>query len=598
MLEDTKDPPIFISFAKEDRKFVDDLAAQLRQFFKVWCYTEDMEPGTEVPKTLLQKIKAASAVIVVISEHSGQSNWVMKECKFAKDFRKRIIPLKLDNDLNQLTEFLGQIAYIDAQNGREYKTDLLRALMGFMNELQKTLTARRRISFALKSGVFIIAVLSLVWMRISWDRPLRNFFSLEAIQMLVSNQPPAVPLPIKQTIKYYGDSGKDQLGRKFDVELSKRFKIDTGIEVVVEDPKRNEQPFGYKDYEARLNTLKQAFEAKDENYDVVMIDVVWVGELADHLVDLKDYIDKEVIKTHKKDIIDNNTIDGRLLAMPWFIDFGLLYYRTDLMPDSKQKAPKTWEDLEKRALEIQKKERESNSEFIGFAWQGAQYEGLSVNALEWIGSQGGLDKFGQINNKKVAIKALDRVRGWVQKGESQISEGLNDITEDKSLEKFINGNAAFLRMWPSAYAKIKQADKLIQFNVAPLPTIDGQKSVSIVGGWQLAIPKYSRNQQAAAQFIRYLVSPEVQAWRALEGAYVPTIYDIIENKDNKYPWVKEAMPFLNLLDNDGPDDPKKVFRPSSRLGQDYSKASKCFYTMVYNAIQSAGPKDIVESEFF
>ena len=57
-----------------------------------------------------------------------------------------------------------------------------------------------------------------------------------------------------------------------------------------------------------------------------MIDVVWPGAFAPYLVDLKPKLGKQA-KLHAQGIISNDTVDGHLVAMPWFGDFGILYYR-------------------------------------------------------------------------------------------------------------------------------------------------------------------------------------------------------------------------------------------------------------------------------
>ena len=175
-------------------------------------------------------------------------------------------------------------------------------------------------------------------------------------------------------------------------------------------------------------------------------------------------------------------------------------------------------------MEIQRNQRSKDRiNFIGFAWQGEGYEGLICNALEWIASGGGYRMVGPndnyyIRDRKSVVDALERARVWFKgsQGSDAISSEVHTLTEEESLKKFSNGGAAFLRMWSSAYAKLKQSN--VSFDVAPLPAY-----VSMVGGWQLAVPKYSRYPHAAAEFIRYLTSPEVQKWRALQGTYLPTI---------------------------------------------------------------------------
>ena len=62
----------------------------------------------------------------------------------------------------------------------------------------------------------------------------------------------------------------------------------------------------------------------------MMIDVVWPGAFAPYLVDLKPKLGKQA-KLHSKGIVQDFTIGGKLVAMPWFGDFGILYYRTDLL---------------------------------------------------------------------------------------------------------------------------------------------------------------------------------------------------------------------------------------------------------------------------
>ena len=104
--------------------------------------------------------------------------------------------------------------------------------------------------------------------------------------------------------------------------------------------------------------------------------------------------------------------------MPWFGDFGILYYRTDLLKKYGYKSPPTtWTQLFTMAKKIQDGEQATNPNFAGFVFQGNAYEGLTCDALEWIASAGGghfIDGGkATINNPKAAailnlFRAADR----------------------------------------------------------------------------------------------------------------------------------------------------------------------------------------------
>ena len=136
--------------------------------------------------------------------------------------------------------------------------------------------------------------------------------------------------------------------------------------------------------------------------------------------------------------------------MPWFGDYGILYYRTDLLKKyGYSSPPKTWTTLFQMAKKIQDGERGSNPNFSGFVFQGNAYEGLTCNALEWIASAGG----GQIiDNGKVTIdnaKAAAVLEHYRRPNrQDRRRSGVTTYQEDETQHAFVNGDAAFMRNWP------------------------------------------------------------------------------------------------------------------------------------------------------
>jgi trehalose/maltose transport system substrate-binding protein len=69
--------------------------------------------------------------------------------------------------------------------------------------------------------------------------------------------------------------------------------------------------------EDRLGVYLQLFEAQSPEGDVFQIDVIWPGDLAEHFVDLNQYGAADVAAEHFPAIIKNNTVDGKLIGIPW-----------------------------------------------------------------------------------------------------------------------------------------------------------------------------------------------------------------------------------------------------------------------------------------
>ncbi len=191
------------------------------------------------------------------------------------------------------------------------------------------------------------------------------------------------------------------------------------------------------------------------------------------------------------------------------------------------------------AKKIQAGEQASNPNFYGFVWQGNAYEGLTCDALEWIASSGGGNIIRNgvvtINNKKAA-GILDMVRGWVG---TIAPRGVTSYQEEDARNAFDNGNAAFMRNWPYAYAASKGTAVDGKFAVTVLPHENGAVSVGTVGGWQVAVSKYSKHQQASIEWVRYLTSPAVERYDAIFNSNVPTIPSVAKD-----PAVVKTNPYL------------------------------------------------------
>jgi trehalose/maltose transport system substrate-binding protein len=380
-----------------------------------------------------------------------------------------------------------------------------------------------------------------------------------------------------QQITFVGDNAVGS-SHKRDLLLVARFQRDTGIKIkLVPHPAASD---------AAYSQLARNFSSKSSSIDVMMLDVVWPGAFAPYLVNLKPALGKQA-KLHAAGIVQNDTVNGKLIAMPWFGDFGILYYRTDLLKKyGYGSPPKTWAQLGAMAKKIQAGERKDNPNFYGFVYQGNAYEGLTCDALEWLASSGGGTFISNgkvtINNSKAATM-LNLIRSWVG---NITPRGVTSYQEEDARNAFDAGNAAFMRNWPYAYSASKGTPVDGKFSVTVLPHGAGAKSVGTVGGWQLGVSKYSKHVGAATALVGYLTSPAVEKFDAIYNSNVPTIPTVASDKA-----VVKANPYLkpeiaNVI---------RVTRPSRDLKTKYNQGSQIIYQGINQIENGTDAKSVLPS---
>lgn len=330
----------------------------------------------------------------------------------------------------------------------------------------------------------------------------------------------------------------------------------------------------------RLQQYRSWFEEIPERVDVMPIDVTWTSALAEHAIDLRRYLKRSEVNAHFESIIENNTVGGKLVGIPWFVDLPLLYYRTDLLKKyDYQDPPSTWEELEAMAKRIQEGERLEDADFWGYVWQGQSYEGLACNALEWQKSNGGgellsADGRPAFNNPKTAA-AMERASSWV----SGISPpDVVTFDEERARAVWQRGQAAFMRNWSYAWA-LSKADLFLESRVRAtrMPSGEGG-SASTLGGWQLMVSRHSGHPREAAMVAAFLASEREQRLRSIDHSYAPSIKALYKDPD-----VLRGLPFFvsieRMLSN-------AVARPA-RTTEHYESVSKAYWQAVHDILNGA-----------
>lgn len=272
--------------------------------------------------------------------------------------------------------------------------------------------------------------------------------------------------------------------------------------------------------------VTQKLRNRDPQMDVFFMDVVWPAEFAAAGWALP--LDNFFPSAEQKQFLDApilaNRYGGHIYGVPVFVDAGMLYFRKDLLEKYGFAPPRTWPDLVQQAKKILARERDPY--LTGYSAQFKQYEGLICNMMEFILSNGAalwdernMRSTLQHADAKEAVRFVrDEIVGAIA------HRGVLAYQESESLALFTQGRAIFHRNWPYAWEvanDAKQSKVAGRVGVMPLPAFPGHKSASTLGGWQLAISRFSRRPELAWQFVQFMTGNAMQKRISLSMGRAP-----------------------------------------------------------------------------
>jgi trehalose/maltose transport system substrate-binding protein len=377
------------------------------------------------------------------------------------------------------------------------------------------------------------------------------------------------------TVTFLDPEGLPELGQRHlptDAALEE-FTRETGIRV-------NHLP-APEDNREHFLLVRKLLQEGVSTPDVYGIDCIWSGALSDYLVDLNAYLSSE-LPSQVPEIVSNYMVRGKLVAIPYQPNVGVLYYRTDLLLKyGYSTPPRTWDELEQMSVRIQKGERaQGDQDFWGFVWPGSISEGFASTALEWQASAGGgriieSDRKISVNNPN-ATRAWDRAAHWI--GWISPPSVLAYEEWDASNAFWISGRAAFTRGW-SDYLLLRSREVPFR-DRAGMTSVPGEKQVraSTFGGFSLGVSRSSAHQPEAIRLVQFLARREAQdeASRARSEMPKPSqIFEIPRILSKIYPSldVPGSVPGAEVVE-----------RPSTLTGANYDAVSLAYVQTLHSVL--------------
>jgi multiple sugar transport system substrate-binding protein len=303
------------------------------------------------------------------------------------------------------------------------------------------------------------------------------------------------------------------------------------------------------------------------------MDVIWTAEYAAQgwLLDVSDFI-SENGDQFIESTVDTTEYEGKNYAVPFNSNAGFIYYRTDQV----DQAPEDWETLYEEAAQGN-----------GVVYQGARYEGLTVNFLELLYSAGGSVLSEDGSEATADTQEVRDVLTFMADGidSGAAPKAVTTYMEEESRRAFESGNATFMRNWPYAYALGKESKIADDFEITTFPGYAGGEGAGVLGGYDLAIATYSENPEGSLAFIEHATGAEQQKIMAIEASLPPTLTEVYDD-----PEVKKAMPFAEELRT---AIEQAQPRPVSPV---YPQISEAIYNNVFAALQGDMSADEASSK--
>ena len=270
--------------------------------------------------------------------------------------------------------------------------------------------------------------------------------------------------------------------------------------------------------------------ARTGAYDLIMLDDPWFPKFSERnvLTDLAPLMQKRGLSGPDPDFVPaslalcrNPYETGTLYALPYVGNSQLFFYRKDIFAKHDLKEPATWPDVLSAAKTIQSSESSTapgGAKIYGYVMRAAQGNAAVADFMPIFWAFGG-EMFDQSGRPSVnSVEGIEALKFMLDLGKYS-PPGYASFNADEVGALLLQGGAAMSINWPawissfSDPAKSKVIGKM-EFTTMPAAKNPGRAEI---GNWLIAIPRESKNVEAAMDFLLWATNAEQMKRSALRG---------------------------------------------------------------------------------
>ena len=320
----------------------------------------------------------------------------------------------------------------------------------------------------------------------------------------------------------------------------------------------------------RKELFARTLRSENTRIDIFSVDLIWISRFAKWAEPLDGYFSSDEIARIIPKILNNAKYEKKLYSIPLYLDFGILCYKRDFirnLPNSAEIEKKLRENISWKEL-IDIGTRYGNGDPF-YLFEGESNEGMICNFLEIVASMGGsYELFNEeIIDNEQALKACIFMRDLIHK--YKLTPAFVTAGREQDIYPyFLETNTPFLRSWFSNWFSnqkdiyLNSEDSLRAIEFVNLPGFEGNRQMTVLGGWNLMINRNCLYKDDAAKFLKFVLSDESQRIFFDKAGYLPVITEIYDNLELFRKHVD--FPFLEVITD------HSVIRPGSL---NYTKVS-------------------------
>jgi multiple sugar transport system substrate-binding protein len=288
--------------------------------------------------------------------------------------------------------------------------------------------------------------------------------------------------------------------------------------------------------------------ARTGAYDLIMLDDPWFPKFAaeQFLTNLTPLLQQRGQSGPDNDFVDTSIAlcrhpyqSGPHYALPYVGNSQLFFYRKDLFEKHSLKEPSTWDDVLMAVKTIHDKESAgANGERVyGYVMRAAQGNAAVADFMPIFWAFGGemFDASGKpAVNSPEGIKALELM---IELGKYS-PPGYANFNADDVGAHLLQGTAAMSINWPAWISSFADPSKSRVVGKMAFTTLPGaaKPGQAEIGNWLIAIPRDTRNAEAAMDFLLWSTSAE-QMKRSAQRGNPPTRKSLFRDPElvAKYP---------------------------------------------------------------